>query len=255
MFQCLLTPAAGKRLIAKAMLSHPFIQKGLEYGRVVIIAGTTNSYIAEEILRATGQDSDFSRERFFRGITLPPGKETTEEGRLHDESEFLGDVIINKGEWEKGKSVYDIIDDLNSGDVIIKGANAFNPCTKKAGILIGHPKGGTIAAVMGSVTGKRIPLLIPVGLEKRVYKDIDSIAEDLNHPDASGPRLFPVPGEVISEIEAVKLLTGADASLTAGGGVCGAEGAVWLCLTGDKCCLETAENVICQTSGEEPFSM
>jgi hypothetical protein len=42
MEQFLITPAAGKRLIAKALAKHPAINEALASGTIVIIAGTTN---------------------------------------------------------------------------------------------------------------------------------------------------------------------------------------------------------------------
>ena len=68
MKQFLITPAAGKRLIAKALKDHLAINGTLKSGTVVIIAGTTNGYVAEEILSSLDQQKEFSRERFFRGI-------------------------------------------------------------------------------------------------------------------------------------------------------------------------------------------
>lgn len=72
MKQFLITPAAGKRLIAKALAEHYAIKEVLKKGTLVIIAGTTNGYIAEEILSTLNQAKDFSRDRFFRGIVLLP---------------------------------------------------------------------------------------------------------------------------------------------------------------------------------------
>ena len=71
MEQFQITPAAGKRLIAKALKEHNAIKKALKDGTVVIIAGTTNGYVAEEILSSLGQLEEFSRKKFFRGIVLP----------------------------------------------------------------------------------------------------------------------------------------------------------------------------------------
>ena len=66
MKQFLITPAAGKRLIAKALTKHPAIENALKSGTIVIIAGTTNGYVAEEILTLTGQSEDFSKKRFLQ---------------------------------------------------------------------------------------------------------------------------------------------------------------------------------------------
>ena len=59
MKQFLVTPCMGKRLIGKAMAIHPDIKSVLEKGTLVIIAGTTNGYVAEEILKMTEQPKDF----------------------------------------------------------------------------------------------------------------------------------------------------------------------------------------------------
>jgi hypothetical protein len=96
MRQFVLIPAASKRLIAKAMLAHTAIQAALKSGTIAITAGTTNGYVAEEILTSIGQSEGFSRERFFRGITLPPWRPMTEIGMLPDQSEFPSDVAISE---------------------------------------------------------------------------------------------------------------------------------------------------------------
>ena len=126
MKQFLITPSAGKRLIAKALANHPTILSALKNGTLVIVAGTTNGYVAEEILKTQKISNDFSRKHFFRGITLPPNKTVTVEGRLADESRFPGDVVITKGVWQKGKTIADVVDSLKEGDVILKGANALD---------------------------------------------------------------------------------------------------------------------------------
>ncbi len=43
-----------------------------------------------------------------------------------------------------------------SGDVILKGANAIDMSQRRATILIGHPKGGTIAVALWAVIGRRV---------------------------------------------------------------------------------------------------
>lgn len=253
MKQFVITPTAGKRLIGKALTAHPAIRKAIESGTVAIIAGTTNGYVAEELLSDIGQVEGFSKSSFFRGITLSPTYFTTESGRLPDESGFPGDVIIVNGVWQRGKTIFDVADDLKEGDVILKGANALDLLRKRAAILIGHPKAGTIGIALQAVTGRRVRLILPVGLEKRVPGDLDTLAVRLNTPGADGARLLPVPGEVFTEIDAVTLLTGAAAELIAGGGVCGAEGSVRLGVSGDGAQLKAAEKLLRSVSSEPPF--
>lgn len=255
MFQILLTPSAGKRLIAKAILQQRDIQDAINSKTIVIIAGSTNGYIAEELLKLIGQESGFNRKRFFRGITLPPSIETTEAGRLPDESSFPGDVVIVKGTWQKGKTLFDFVDNLKAGDIIIKGANCIDSNRKRAGILIGHPKGGTIAAAIQAIVGKRVRLLLPVGLEKRITEDLDSIANLLNNPHSTGPRMFTVSGEIITEIEAIEILFGLKSRLVASGGVCGAEGSVWLAIEGNSEKLSEAKVQLKEISKEEQFQI
>ena len=253
MNQFVITPAAGKRLIGQATAIHPAVQAALKSGTIVIVAGTTNGYVAEEILKNLSQPTDFDRSRFFRGITLPPGRPTTETGRLPDESRFPGDVVIVNGIWQSGATIFDVADDLKEGDVILKGANVVDLRRRRAAILIGHPKGGTTTVALQAVVGRRVRLILPVGLEKRVTGDLDQLAAILNASGAQGPRLFPVPGEVVTELEAISMLTGATAELVAGGGVCGAEGSVWLAVTGTLEQEKSAENVLKQVAAEPPF--
>ncbi len=255
MIQAVITPAAGKRLIAKSLVRYPAIRTALHSGTVVIIAGTTNGYVAEELLPACGNADAFSRQRFFRGITLSPYKKTTDTGRLPDESQFPGDVVIQKGTWLKGKTLFDVLDDLKEGDVVLKGANAVDLVRKQAGVLIGHPKGGTIVAALQAVVGRRVRLILPVGLEKRVSTDLHTIAALLNAPDGRGARMLPVPGEVVTEIDAVTRLTGAGVELIAAGGVCGAEGAVWLAISGTSEQEDSAKEILAEISGEPAFTL
>jgi hypothetical protein len=252
--QFVVTVSAGKRLIAKALVSHVAVSDALRHGTAVIVAGTTNGYVAEEVLKSLGASECFSRKRFFRGITLPPSSAVTSEGRLADESGFTGDVVITKGVWLKGKTVVDVVDKLKEGDVILKGANAVDLRRKQAAVLIGHPKAGTIAVTLQAVLGRRVRLIIPVGLEKRVCGDLCCLAEKVNLPGLSGYRLFPVPGEVFTEIEALHLLTGATAEMIAGGGVCGAEGSYWLAVSGTKEQEVAAERLLASVASEPAFN-
>jgi len=254
MKQFLITPQAGKRLIAKTIANHPAINKVLKNGTLVIVAGTTNGYVAEEILKTHKIANNFSRRHFFRGITIPPAKAVTAEGRIIDASRFPGDVVIINGVWQKGKTIADVIDGLKEGDVILKGANTLNLTSNQAAILIGHPKAGTIGLALPAVVGRRVKLIIPIGLEKRINGDLNILAEKLNAPGSGGYRLLPVPGEVFTELDALKALTAASVELIAAGGVCGAEGGCWIAVTGEKEQEEFAEQIVASVADEPPFT-
>ena len=232
--QFVVTPAAGKRLIGRAMAAHPAVAEALSTGTVVVVAGTTNAYVAEELLQSVGAEAGFDRRGFRRGVVLPPGTRKTDTGRLPDDADFPGDVVIAKGRWQPGMEIFDVVDELGTGDVIIKGANAVNLGRREAGVLVGHPQAGTAALAIAAAAGRRVRLVVPVGLEKRVEEDLCVLASLLNAPEARGPRLLPLPGEVFTELNAVELLSGATAHLAAGGGVGGAEGAAWLAVSGTE---------------------
>ena len=255
MKQFLITPATGKRLIAQALLKHKPIQNTLKKGTLVIVAGTTNGYVAEEILSKIKQQDGFSRKRFFRGIILPDRIPRTTAGRLKDETGFPGDVVIVDGEWQKGLTIFDVVDDLKEGDIILKGANALNIISQQAGIYIGHPQGGTILAALQAQLGRRVKLILPVGLEKRISGDINDIVLKLNQPGIKGPRMLLVSGEIITEIQAIKILTGAQAFMVAGGGVSGAEGSVYLALEGSEKAIKESEKILMKISSEKPFEL
>ena len=224
MRQFCLTTAMGKRLIGKGMAKHPKILDVLEKGTLVIIAGTTNGYAAEEILGTIGQAKGFTRLGFRRGVMTAPGKKPSE-------AQFVGDVVIADGKWDVGKSIFDVVESLKTGDVILKGGNAYDPFGQ-AGVLVGNPEGGTVHAAMTAVYGRRVQLIVPIGVEKRVFEDVTTLAKDLVSADASGLRLYPVPGEVFTELDAIELLTGAEARLIAAGGIYGAEGSAYVSISG-----------------------
>jgi hypothetical protein len=245
MKQFILTVSAGKRLIGRGMAAHPGVADALPERTVVIVAGTTNAYVAEEVLAVLGQAEGFHREGFRRGVTVPPGTKAP-PGRL------AGDVVIHRGQWQRGKQVFDVIGEMREGDVVIKGANALDLVARRAAVLVGHPQAGTIGAILPAVVGRRVRLIVPVGLEKRVAEDLDVLAARLNAPGAEGPRMMPIAGEVFTELDAIERLTGAKAFLAAAGGVLGAEGACWIGVDGSHEQLQAAEELIRAVEAEPP---
>jgi hypothetical protein len=244
MRQFCVTTSMGKRLIGRALISHPDVQRVLEEGTLVIIAGTTNGYVAEEILGSLGQAGSFSRKGFRRGVTVAPGAKLPQ-------ADFAGDVIIRDGQWRRGETIFDVVDDLKAGDLILKGGNAFD-ARGQAAVQIGHPQAGTIHAAVAAVFGRRARLIVPIGLEKRVVEDVHVLAQRCNSPDASGPRLYPMPGSIFTELDAIALLTGAEGTLIAAGGVYGAEGAAWIGVTGTEEKIEAAATLIRSIAAEPP---
>ena len=229
----ILTVAQSKRLIARAVAQMPEVKLALANGMVAIGRGTTNGYVAEEIL-----GRGLPKGEYVAGRTLPPGTPDEWFGTMKHP-----DIVLRNSQLVEGLTVVDSVKEMKAGDVFIKGANALNYDQQVAGILVGHPMGGTISTY-GALISRKVHLIIPIGLEKLVYADINDLsratrlAED--HPKAPVTSLHPITGTIVTEIEALNLLFGVDATLYSAGGVAGAEGAVWLLLEGSKSQLDDA---------------
>lgn len=242
----ILTVPESKRLIAKGVADMGIVRKALTEGMVAITKGTTNGRVAEEIL---GEKID--RGGYITGRVLPS---RGARGKIGSAS--FPDVVLRKGERVDGLSAVDSVAQMKQGDVFIKGCNAVNYQQKLGGILIGHPTGGTIGAVLGTVVARKIHLVLPVGLEKSVYADINEISKKVREDDeyiGSAPTLMPVSGIIVTEIEALEILAGVKAIQISAGGIAGAEGAVWLLIEGEKPQIEDALEIIekCRDLEEE----
>jgi hypothetical protein len=165
----------------------------------------------------------------------------------------MHDIIIRRGEIHMdGETVIEAAKNMNSGDVIIKSANALNYEKGVAGCLVGHPAGGTVGGFWGPLYGKKLRLLIPVGLEKEIAGDILRLSAE-TMDENSGSSLMPMTGEIVTEIEAIRLLTGADARQIAAGGIRGAEGAVRLLVAGTGTEIAALREVLAALEGEAPY--
>ena len=135
MKQFVVTPSMGKRLIAKAVATRSDVKAATTKGTLVIVAGTTNAYVAQEVLDAVGRRDEFEPRGFRRGMVVPPSFDGAGA-----KAEFSGDVILVDGRWRKGKEIFDFIDEMKSGDVVIKGANALDIAREQAAVLVAYPK-------------------------------------------------------------------------------------------------------------------
>lgn len=255
----ILTVAESKRLIGKAVAQMPIVKNALANGMIIIIKGTTNAYVAEEI---TGQKPSYAA--FVTGRIEP-----------EKAAKYLPQVkAINHLVLEKGK-VLDIplpeaAKKLKAGDVVIKGANALDYKNKMAATNILDPVGGTLGATWPIAIARKVNVIIPVGLDKLVAGDIVDLTlkmrepiETLPAPAGGSPSAFPgynVPsmwlltGDIVTELEAIKMLTGATAFQSSAGGVSGAEGAVWIVFRGTEAQVKKALELTRSIHGEPPYS-
>lgn len=242
--QFVLTVAESKRLIAKAVAAFPAVQRTMKTGTVVVATGTTNAYVLEELW---GRRID---KRCYRsGITTPDEPERSPE----PQGEKIPDVVFVNGEVEPKYDRVNAVHDMKKGDVYIKGANALNYEDMVAGVLIGGMDGATIGNTLGHIIGRQIHLVIPVGLEKLTYEDINELHLLASEEDYEGPRMWPVTGTIVTEIEALALLAGVDAYLYSAGGVAGAEGSVRLLVDGADEEVEAAAELIASLKGEPRY--
>ncbi len=254
----ILTVAESKRLIAKAVAQMPIVRNALTNGMVIIIKGTTNAYVAEEI---TGQKVDHAA--FVTG-RIEPEKGTQKLSPAKP---------VNHMILEKGKivdiSLADAMKKLKAGDVVMKGANALDYRNRMAAINILDPAGGTTGSIMPFIIARKAHLVIPVGLEKLVAGDLVDTTlkmrepvESLDIPAGSGsspfsgstiPSMWLVTGEIVTELEAIKILTGATAFQSSAGGVSGAEGGVWIVFRGTREQVSNALKLVQSIQGEPPY--
>lgn len=241
-----LTVAEGKRLIAKAVAVLPAVQQAMKTGIVVVTKGSTNAYVAEELL-----GHPIAKGAYVLGRTVPAKADTS--GAF---SGNIPEVIFVNGE-ESDLTLKDVVLQMKCGDVVIKGANALNHATGTVGLLVGHPEGGTLGTIIGSAYGKGLHFICPVGLEKEIAEDIQELAAMIGQdPECSRPgmpSLWPTQPEIVTELEALSLLTGAEAHQIGAGGVCGAEGGIWLAVWGDEAQIAATQALVESLQGEPAF--
>ena len=244
--QVVLTVSESKRLIARAVTRMPIVQRALRDGTLIIAKGTTNTYVAEEI---TGEAVPHGA--YVYGRTYP-----SKDGKLLPDVESMSEVVFVRGKRQPDLPLEEAVKQLEPGGVVIKGANALDYQNKTAGVLIGSSTGGTSGTIMPFVVARKAHLVIPVGLEKQASSPVVDIANKMREPVESLndiPSMFLLTGHIVTEIEALQLLSGASAFQAAAGGIGGAEGAVRLILRGTRSQVEKALEVVGDVQGEPPF--
>lgn len=245
-WEFVLTVSEGKRLIAKGVAALPSVREAMEDGIVVVTKGTTNAYVAEELL-----GREIPKRSYVLGRTVP--------AKWSAEGFFTGsipEVILRNGKLVEDVTLAEIMDEMSAGDVVIKGANALDYENQVAGLLIGDPRGGTLGTIIGHVYGKGLNLVIPVGLEKQLSQPL---ADPFPFPDPAFAaannvsRLWAVQGIIVTEIDALGTLTDAAIFQIGAGGVCGAEGASRLVAVGTEDDVEEVRELVESIQGELAF--
>ncbi len=243
--QAILTVSESKRLIAKAVKEMPIVKNALENGMVIIAKGTTNAYVAEEI---TGKKME--KAAFVLGRIQPE-----KGGKKLPEVKGVPEVILEKGQVVD-LPLAEAVKKLKPGDVVIKGGNALDYKNKLVAVDIASPNSGTTGTIMPYVIGRKAYLVIPIGLDKLVAGDIVDLTLKMREPVESlnaVQSMFLLTGEIVTELEAINVLTGATAFQCSAGGIGGAEGSVWLVFRGTREQVTNALKLVQSIQGEPPF--
>ena len=251
-YNFMLTVSMGKRLIAKGLMSDEYIRNIMMNHRLLIMSGTTNGYVAEEALKVIGDPTPFDKRIFRRGITVAPGAKV-----VPGQTTF--DLLIDHGKAYFDRTVFEIAPELTHEDMIMKGANALylsETAESEAGVLIGHPQGGTLIPITAARIGRRVQLMVPIGVEKRVEKPIAELVSLANAAPGEGPRLAPIPGIPYTEINALYDLTGClFVEILASGGAMGAEGGVYFTVRDEEEKVEKIRALVAGLKDEPPTQL
>jgi len=239
-----LNPSESKRLIARAVALMPEVCEALSGGRIIIGNGTTNAYVAEEILGEA-----ISHWRFAAGVIAGSKLDVT------DGATRIPPCALKQGKPFDGGWI-ELLKEFGRGDVFIKGGNALDP-EGNVGVLLASDVGGTVGQMFGIISARGAHLIAPVGLEKLVPDVIEAARHcgiartDLTDGIPSGMAVL-TGAQVVTEIEALQTLCGVDAWHVASGGIAGSEGAVTIAIEGPQRAVKEAAELAASLSGEPP---
>jgi hypothetical protein len=241
------TPSESKRFIAKAVAQLPAVRNAKENGEIVIGHGSTNVFVAQEIIGECPKPEKYLSGLVINGVlcvTQPDEKPPMimyRDGKIVPPLPTMEETLIN----------------FDAGSVFIKGANAVDP-QGNAGVYVAHPSAGTIGYAYGILSARGCHLIVPVGLEKM----IPSVKEAAQHLGQNtfyycmGVKIGMIPlmnATVVTELEAFRILFGLEAVPVGGGGVNGSEGSVAVVAEGEKAALDQAIALIESIKGEPPL--
>ena len=243
--QLTLTPAEGKRLIAKAVSCMENVQYAYKNGTLIIATSTTTGYVAEELI-----GKDFDKGMFTAGVVTKEGAHiTTADGRYKH-------LVFVEGEMKECTTpeLIPYLSKMGPDDVFIKGANAIDPFGA-AGVLLHGGGGGTIGTAWGHITRNGIQCIIPAGLEKLVPISLSDATLRMGANVIDKAMGWPcgiivIQGQVITEMEAFNMLFGVEAIPVASGGIDGGEGSKVFLLEGPTENAEAAYEYVDSIKGE-----
>jgi hypothetical protein len=239
-----LIPVESRRLIAKAVVQMEEIKIAKEKAYIILNGGTTNGYIAQELLGMR----DLEPQKFAAGTNTHRLLCVTDADKR-----IPFPIILYKGE-RSSKTLPEALQDFHIETVLIKGANAIDP-EGNVGVVSSGFDGGTMGATYGTATSQGLKYIFPVGLEKMVASVKEAAAwagaKTLDYTIGADFGIFCIPnGIVVTEIEALKILADVEAKHVASGGVGESAGAVTLVIKGEEANVRNAISIVESIKGE-----
>ncbi len=241
-----LNSSMAKRLIAKGVVACTTVRKALVDGTVVVTLGTTNALVAEEIL---GEPID--RGAFAAGFI-------DDQWNVNDRLGELGEIVVRKGK-RIDIDPKDLCNSLGNGDVVIKGGNALDR-RGMVGVLMGASNGGTVGRYLSLALARGVDIIIPISLQKMVCSSISSIARQLGSGRIELCMGIPcgmqlLPGQVITEIDALEMLFPVEVMQVAAGGVGKGKGSISLLIEGEDTPVRAAFDLVSSLRNEREIKL
>jgi len=215
--QFTLCAAQRKWLIAACLEKSGLLRPALENGRVLFKGSSTVSCLTRLLggppLRLCGR------------ISRSGARGAREDG---DGAHLL---LCERGEWRNvDEEIGEILPALGPEDLFVTGANAID-AHGHAAMLIGGAGGGAYGKVLPYIYAGGIRTLILTASDKLIPGNLDELYPQVSPKKCSfsygmGCGLMPVPGEIITETQALSLFADVKALILAAGGYTGAEDSV-----------------------------
>jgi len=237
--QFTLTVNAGKWLIAKAISELECIKEVLSKGKLILFGGTTISALSELLigfpLRLSGRITPRGTVTAYQNSKNIPHTILIHQGKTYD---LLGEDSLAQN----------LLKSIDKSDVVVTGANGYD-IYGNACLMAGSYGLGNRINLLAPMHTEGSRLIVAVGIEKLMP---GSILEAIKHTGRTSSiwsmgasvGLVPLLGEIITEIEAIKILVGVEAIVIGRGGINGAEGSSTIVAKGDRKSLEKLISLI-----------
>ena len=246
-----LTSAESKRLIAKAVAALPQVRRAYAAGLLVLQVCSSNGYLYEEL---TGKSLD--KAAYVCGYINRAGP-----AALPAEAGGLREYYFERGEekWLDFATAdfSALLARMTEQDVIVKSGNVLDS-RGRAGVLLGDALGGEWGLVREQALRRGVGLIVPMTLNKSAPIELERLTAALDGDCAAttgggSVRLEPLPGLVLTELEALEQLAGVTALPLAMNGLGCGEGTVTLLLSGEPQSLGRAGRLLDALKGEPPL--